>query len=261
MPTLFARLPTALLLVLRPALFAVPLLVGAPLAGAAPQYVEVGTPLPRFHLLKEGSHRYLRYLRSADSNTALDIWQRDVHIDGRRLQIRQRWDAVGKALSVKRLESTFEVDTFRPLTHVRITEKDGRKTVEGFAFAADKITGMAGLKDNSQKNLAVESKEPAFNFETDMELLQTLPLADGYEAQIVFYHAGSTAVPARYTFRVTGSEAIPGPAGPVDCWVVTTDYNQPGSLSTFWYAKATQLMVKQESPLPDGRTLVKTLLD
>ncbi|MBB3224639.1 DUF3108 domain-containing protein [Pseudoduganella umbonata] len=243
-----------------PALLSALLLGATALAHAAPQYVEVGTPLPRFHLLKEGSHRYLRYLRSADGNTALDIWQRDIHFDGTRMQIRQRWDAVGKTPSVKRLESTFETATFRPLTHVRITEKDGRKTVEGFAFAADRISGMAGLKDNTQKNLAVESKEPSFNFETDMELLQTLPLADGYEAQLVFYHAGGAA-PARYTFRVAGSEAIGGPAGPVDCWIVTTDYNQPGSVSKFWYAKGTQLMVKQESTLPDGRTLVKTLLD
>ncbi|WBS03929.1 hypothetical protein OU994_06480 [Pseudoduganella sp. SL102] len=245
----------------RSTLLAAVLLAATTLAGAAPQYVEVGTALPRFHLLKEGSHRYLRYLRSTEGNLAVDIWQRDIHFDGKRMQIRQRWDAVGKAPSVKRLESTFETATFRPLTHVRITEKDGRKTVEGFTFAADRITGMAELQDNAQKNLAVESKEPAFNFETDMELLQALPLADGYEAQLVFYHAGGSAAPARYSFRVAGSEAIAGPAGPVDCWIVTTDYNQPGSVSKFWYAKGTQLMVRQESTLPDGRTLVKTLLN
>jgi hypothetical protein len=242
-------------------LFAALLLGACALAHAAPQYVAVGTPLPRFHLLKEGSHRYLRYLRSADSNTAVDIWQRDIHFDGQRMQIRQRWDAVGKTPSVKRLESTFETGTFRPYTHVRITEKDGKKTIEGFAFAPERITGMADLPENTQKTLAVESKEPSFNFETDMELLQTLPLAEGYETQLVFYHPGGSAAPARYTFRVAGSEAIAGPAGPVDCWLVTTDYNQPGSVSKFWFAKATQLMVRQESQLPDGRTLVKTLLD
>lgn len=243
------------------ALLGATLLAASMLAQAAPQYVEVGTPLPRFHLLKEGSHRYLRYLRSADGNMALDIWQRDIHFDGKQMQLRQRWDAVGKAPSVKRLESTFETGTFRPLTHVRITEKNGRKTVEGFAFAPDRISGMADLRDNSQKNLAVATKEPAFNFEADMEFIQALPLADGYEAQVVFYHAGGSTAPARYTFRVAGSEAIAGPAGPVDCWIVTTDYNVPGSVSKFWYAKGTQLMVKQESALPDGRTLVKTLLD
>jgi hypothetical protein len=78
---------------------------------------------------------------------------------------------------------------------------------------------------------------------------------------MVLYHPGGPAAPARYTFRVAGSEAIAGPAGPVDCWIVTTDYNAPGSVSKFWYAKGSQLMVKQESPLSDGRTLVKTLLD
>ena len=243
------------------ALLGATLLGACVLAHAAPQYVEVGTPLPRFHLLKEGSHRYLRYLRSADGNTALDIWQRDIHVDGRRMQIRQRWDAVGKAPSVKRLESTFEAGTFRPLSHVRITDKGGRKTVEGFTFSGNRISGMAELKDNAQKKLALESQEPAFNFETDMELIQALPLADGYEAEVVLYHPGGPAAPARYTFRVAGSEAIAGPAGPVDCWIVTTDYNVPGSVSKFWYAKGTQLMVKQESALPDGRTLVKTLLD
>jgi len=230
-------------------------------AHAAPQYVAAGTPLPRFHLLKEGSHRYLRYLQAADSNTPLDIWQRDIRFDGKRVQLRQRWDAVGKAPSVKWLDSSFEAGTLRPLTHTRITEKDGKKTVEGFAFAADKVTGLPDLPANTQKTLMVASPEPTFNFEADMELLQTLPLADGYEAQLVLYHPGSPSAPARYTFRVTGSEAIAGPAGPVDCWVVTTDYNQPGTVSKFWFARGSQLMVRQESRMPDGRLLIKTLID
>ena len=230
-------------------------------AQAAPQYVAAGTPLPRFNLLKEGSHRYLRYLQAADSNTPLDIWQRDLRFDGKRVQLRQRWDAVGKAASVKWLDSSFETSTLRPLTHTRITEKDGRKTVEGFAFAPDKVTGLPDLPANTQKALTVATPEPAFNFEADMELLQALPLADGYEAQLVLYHPGGPAVPARYTFRVAGSEAIAGPAGPVDCWVVTTDYNQPGTVSKFWFARGTQLMVRQESRMPDGRLLIKTLID
>ena len=228
---------------------------------AAPQYVAAGTPLPRFYLLKEGSHRYLRYLQAADSNTPLDIWQREIRFDGQHVQLRQRWDAAGKAPSVKWLDSSFETGTLRPLTHTRITEKDGRKTVEGFAFAPDKVTGLPDLANNTQKALSIAASEPMFNFEADMELLQALPLAEGYEAQLVLYHPGSPSAPARYTFRVTGSEAIAGPAGPVDCWVVTTDYNQPGTVSKFWFARTTQLMVRQESRMPDGRLLIKTLID
>jgi hypothetical protein len=54
---------------------------------------------------------------------------------------------------------------------------------------------------------------------------------------------------------VTGSATIAGPAGPVDCWGVTTDDNRPGSVSTFWFAKGTQLMVRQESAVGDSRIM------
>ena len=70
----------------------------------------------------------------------------------------------------------------------------------------------------------------------------------------------STA-PARYLFKVAGEDSIAGPSGKVDCWRVTTDYNQPGTVSTFWFAKQTQLMVRQEGKMPDGRILVKTMID
>jgi hypothetical protein len=120
---------------------------------------------------------------------------------------------------------------------------------------------MKDLADNTQKDLVVAANEPTFNFETDMEFLQTLPLAEGEEFRINFYHPGGPA-PQRYTWKVVGSERIAGPAGPVDCWVLTTDYNQPAGspVSKFWYAKGSQQMVRQESVTPKG-TLVKTLID
>jgi hypothetical protein len=235
-------------------------LLSASQAHATPQYVAAGTPLPRIALLKEGSHRYLRYVQAGDSNTPLDIWLREIRFDKERLQIRQRWDAVGKTASVKLLDSWFEKNTLRPLTHQRITEKDGQRVVEGFAFSPQRISGLPELADNTQKELDVPSPEPTNNFETDIEYLQALPLADGYEAQVNFYHAGGPA-PARYTFKVAGSATIAGPAGPVDCWLVTTDYNKAGYVSKFWFAKASQLMVRQESPLPDGKLLIKTLIE
>ena len=220
--------------------------------------IDVGMTLPRFGMLKEGTHHYLRYFRKGDINTPLDIWTREVRFTADGMRIRQRWD--GANGSVKTLDSWFDKGTFRPRTHERITEKDGKRTVEGFAFDGAKVTGLKDLADNTQRELAVTGTEPTYNFETDMEMLQTLPLAAGYEARINFYHPGGPA-PARYTWQVTGSETINGPQGPVDCWVVTTDYNQPGKVSTFWFAKATQQMVRQEGTMPDGRGLVKTLID
>jgi hypothetical protein len=256
--------------VLRPAVrFALlpALLMGLSLSShAAVVNVDVGTPLPRFDLLKPGTHHYLRYMKTADgASTPVDIWTREVRFDERagkrQLHIVQRWDGVVPAPSVRRFDSWFDAATFRPLTHERISEKDGKRMVEGFVFAPDRISGMPDLADNTQKDLSIAASEPTFNFETDIELLQTLALAEGYDARINFYHPGSKSAPQRYSFKVTGSETIAGPAGPVECWVVRTDYNQPGSASTFWFAKGTQLMVRQQGALPDGRVLVKTLID
>jgi hypothetical protein len=238
-------------------------------AHAAVTHVDVGTPLPRFSLLKPGTHHYLRYFRTADgAHIPLDIWSREVRFEQRegrqQLHIVQRWDGAMASptapAAVKRLDSWFDTATFRPLSHVRITERDGKKLVEGVTFAPEQVSGMPDLADNALKALALASPEPTFNFETDIEFLQALPLAEGYEASINFYHAGGPA-PKRYNFKVAGSETIAGPAGPVECWVVTTDYGTPGADAKFWFAKGSQLMLRQESAPRDGKVLVKTMID
>src|SRR5689334_21503703 len=86
------------------------------LAQAAVHNVDVGAPLPRFSLLKPGTHHYLRSIRTVDGgNVPVDIWAREVRFeerDGKRqLHIVQRWDgAMASAAStppVKRLDSWF----------------------------------------------------------------------------------------------------------------------------------------------------------
>lgn len=235
-------------------------------AGAAVRDIDVGSQLARFSLLKEGTHHYLRYLKEDGANKPIDIWEREVRFenkDGKRLmRVRQRWDAVFPAPGTLLIDSWFEPGTFRPISHERIRERDGKRVVEGFLFSPKQVTGMKDLADNTQKDLVVESAEPTYNFETDMEFLQTLPLAQGEEFRINFYHPGGKPAPQRYTWKVVGSETVAGPAGPVECWVLTTDYNQPAPApgSRFWFAKSTQQMVRQESVTPKG-TLVKTLID
>jgi hypothetical protein len=134
--------------------------------------------------------------------------------------------------------------------------------VEGFAFQPDRIVGLKDLPDNAAKDFEVASPQPSFNFETDMEFIQALPLAAGYEASIVFTHPGG-GPPAAYLFKVAGSEVLDLPGGgKVDCWVVTADYNRPEMpVTRFWFAKGSQVMIKQLSPMPDGSGVIgKTLL-
>lgn len=236
-------------------------------AHAAVQHVDVGAQLPRAALLKPGTHHYLRFLRTPSSGASqpIDIWTREIRFEEREgkklMRIVQRWDGVLPTPSVRTYDSWFEAGSLRPLSHERINERDGKRVVEGFVFTPAGISGMRELADNAQKDLAVVSSEPTYNFEADIELLQALPLAEGYDARINFYHPGGATPPQRYAFRVTGSATIAGPVGPVDCWVLKTDYNRPGSESTFWFAKGSQLMLRQESPMPDGRVMVKTLID
>lgn len=238
--------------------------LGAASAQAAVTPVPVGQPLARFDRIKPGVHRYLRYRQAGETLTPVDVWTREIRFepkDGQtRLHIVQHWDS-GTTPAAKALDSWFEVGTFAPLSHVRRATKDGQTKVEGFAFTADRVIGLADLPDNSAKAYDVAAPQRTFNFETDMELLQALPLKEGYEASINFLHPGG-GDPAPYLFRVTGSEVLSTPAGGrIDCWVMTTDYNRPEFPATrFWLAKDSQVMVKVVSPLPDGSAVVKILL-
>ncbi|NHZ66406.1 DUF3108 domain-containing protein [Massilia genomosp. 1] len=250
----------------RPALLALTMTAAlAPCSYAAVTSVDVGAALPRAALLKESVHHYLRYMHSGEARVPLDIVTREIRFsteDGQpRMRVRQRYDTAAAAASLKTVTSWLDAGSLRPRTHERITEKDGKRVVEGFLFAPDKITGMKDLAESVNKDLVVASPEPTFNFETDIETLQALPLADGFEARINFYHPGSQQGPARYLFKVTGSAGMPGPGGVIDCWVVTTDYNRPGYVSTFWFAKGSQLLVRQDSPVGEGKVAVKILID
>lgn len=229
---------------------------------AATQTLRVGDPLPRFDWLRPGVRTYLRSRQVGEQHVPLDIWRRETRfetIDGvHRLRIVQRWDS---PTSVTERDSTFDAGTFRPLTHLRTSTRDGTRTVEAFQFSDTGITGLDGVPDNSRAGFSAPSDEPMYNFETDMEMLQTLPLAAGYAVSIPFYHPGGGA-PARYLWTVASEDRLPGPDGrDIDCWVVETNYNDASRPpSRFWLAKATQQFMRLEAEAPDGSVFRKYLL-
>ena len=245
----------------------VALLAVLPACGAAradTTRLTVGQPLARFDRLKPGVHRYLRYKVEGDKRTAIDIWVRGVRFETQagqpRLHLTQRWDEMSGPVPWSVQDSWFEPGTMRPLTHVRSLVRDGAPQVGGYAFRPDRITGMADLPQNARKDFEIASPEPAYNFEYDMELLQALPLARGYAADIVFYDPGQ-APPAHYVFKVEGEAELAGPDGrKIPCWLVTADYNTGKVVSRFWFAKGSQVMIREESVQADGAVLVKTLL-
>ena len=81
-----------------------------------------------------------------------------------------------------------------------------------------------------------------YNWHTDMELLQALPLKKGYAASIPFYDVGQDA-PARYLYSVVGEESIPSADGvPIDCWLVVFKEDASTPPLRFWFAKRNQLL-------------------
>lgn len=228
--------------------------------------LKAGEPLPRFAKLRPGVHRYLRYTVGPDgSRKAIDIWQRKVSFgtdpqgEPNAVHIEQRWDRVADG-RVLLQDSWFAPNTLSPRTHVRHTVTNGKDDYAGYRFGDAQVVGMADLANNSRKDFVIALPEPSYNFETDMELLQTLPMAAGRTFNIPFYDAGIDK-PARYNFVVAGSDTITGRDGrPIDCWLVTADYNLGKIGARFWYAKSSQLMIREEAAMDGGRTLVKTLL-
>lgn len=240
------------------------------LAAAAPAQADtvrlkVGEPLARFAKLRPGVHRYLRYTAGTDgSRKAIDIWQRTVSFgpdaQGQpdAFHIVQRWDRTDGKILIQ--DSWFELRTFRPTTHVRHTVVGGKDDYTGYRFDTAQVVGMPDLANNSRKDFVMALPEPSYNFEYDMELLQTLPLASGRTFDIPFYDPG-IGKPGRYNFVVAGSETIPGPDGrPIDCWLVTADYNRGKIGARFWLAKSNQVLIREEASMDGGATLVKTLL-
>ena len=233
------------------------LFVAAP-AAADIKDVPLGLPLAQFDKLVPGKRLYIRYKEKDGVASPIDLQTKEVRFeehDGKpRLRILQRWEGAG---TWREIDSLFERSTFRPLTHQRNTFRDGKLEREGFRFLADKVAGIADQPDNVRKDFEVATPEPAFNFETDLETLQALPLETGAAFRIVFYHAGGAA-PAPYVFKVVGEEKLPNG---VDCWIVTTDYNDPkGPAGRFLIAKASQVVMRVESTLPDGTRFVKALV-
>lgn len=242
-------------------------LIVAPSATAAAETLEVGKPLARFALLTPSTRVYLRYKIIGDQRQTMDLWRRQVsfeeHNGQRQMHIFWRWDSVGDEKFSRSEDFWFEPRTFRPLTVERRLTRDGKTIVAGYRFLPDRIVGMADLPDNSRKDFLQLATVAPYNFETDMELFQALPLALAYRVRVPFYEAGQGQdEPQYYTYKVVGEDKIAAADGHmIDCWIVGIDSSDPEWGTTrFWFAKKTQVMMREQTDLKGGVRLVKTLL-
>jgi hypothetical protein len=227
--------------------------------------LEVGQALPRASLLTAGVHRYARYMISDDSRSLIDVWSRRLSyedLNGRQvLHIHQRWDAADKSY-VAIFDQIFEAKTFRPLSQTRSVTRNGATKTLSVTVDGPKVDSISDGGNGTANALHENFSMPFYNFHTDMELLQALPLKKGYVASIPFYDVAQEP-PARYTYRVVGGETLPGAGGAlIECWLVLYQSSDLKSAPIrFWFAKRNQVLVREEATVPGQGTLVKTLLN
>lgn len=227
--------------------------------------LEVGQPLPRAAMLVPGVHRYARYMIVDGGRQLIDIWSRRLSYEdkeGKRLlHILQRWDAADKSYTAI-FDQLFEPTTFRPLSQNQSVTRNGAVKTLAVSFDGPNIDSTSDGQTGAGKPLHEKFGMSFYNFNTDMEFIQALPLKKGYAASIPFYDVGQEP-PARYTFTVSGEETLVGTDGtPVKCWLVLSQSQDPKNPPTrFWFAQRNQVLVREETNIPGQGTLVKMLLN
>jgi hypothetical protein len=207
--------------------------------------IRVGHKFSRINQLEIGTKQDAIYSEIDGTIRSVTIMSKTtemVIIDGKEyLSFRHRWGNGNPEM-----EGDFyylcEPETLRPVQHIRNSKRNGK---EAFSFQGMKIVGLDSAKDNAKKDFKLDLKEPTFNWEIDLETYSVLPMKDGYEAVMNFYHPGGSA-PNFYNLKVIGSEKLILPNGSeMDCWILFTDYGgtQP---TRFWYTKVNQNFVKME---------------
>jgi hypothetical protein len=227
--------------------------------------LEVGQPLARAGMLVPGVHRYARYVIVDGARQLLDIWSRRLSFEeknGKRLlHIVQRWDAADKSYTAI-FDQLFEATTFRPLSQSQSVTRNGAVKTLAVTFDGPNVDSTSDGQAGAAKPLHEKFDMPFYNFHTDIEFIQALPLETGYVASIPFYDVGQEP-PARYTFTVSGEETLAAADGtPIKCWLVLLQLQEPKNPPTrFWFAQRNQVLVREEGTIPGQGTLVKTLLN
>src|SRR3546814_2536532 len=86
----------------------------------------LGDRLPRFDLVRPGAKTYLISTSKDGRHNATNIWRREIRFENGKLRIVQHWDGVGSNAPFVDRDSLFELGTFRPSSHTRVTVKPGK---------------------------------------------------------------------------------------------------------------------------------------
>ena len=197
-------------------------------------------------LMRNLKNQELNYLVSLEKPNGdllnASIWTRKTEIQGEIIIISQKWRNTTKQRN-KLLYSILKSKNFAPIYH-KTTQGSG--TVKAFNFYKHKIEGSDSIKNNTEKDFLLEFNKPAFNWELDLEFLQTLPYKLNTNFVIKFYHPGGKSNPKYYNYTVIGREKIVMTDGrKIKSWVLKINYSKNNS-ATFWIGAKNRQVLRVE---------------
>lgn len=199
--------------------------------------------------IKTGTSQYLVFMKDKTTNDihALSLWERTTNIiekDGEKLiEVKQTWSS-DDARFKRELYSLVHLEDFTPVMHRTIIGAD--KTLKVFKFADGIIFGDASVENNTAAGFNMPTEITSYNWELDIETLALLPLGEGKEFAVPFYHPGSKTPPRPYVYKVVGSEILHTREGsPIDAWQLRIDY-EGGGHAVFWMNKKDGMLLKLE---------------
>lgn len=206
--------------------------------------IHVGDAFQYFEALNYGTYEFEVYTERDEKKSSPMVFKSNtstITVDGNDyVKISHNWT---KGQTSGGFNALVEPGTFKPIIQIRTSEK-GK---EAYRFYEDKLVGLDSAVDNTAQNYELALEEPVFNFEIDLETYSILPLEEGKEIYLPFYHAGSAySKPDWYHYQITSDVVEVDDLGMVDAWMIYTDYHgkQP---TKFWYTKEDRKFVKMEA--------------
>ncbi|OEK02887.1 hypothetical protein BFP97_15745 [Roseivirga sp. 4D4] len=197
-------------------------------------------------MLDTGLKKYVVYMENVQSNQLLGlaIWERETTkriVEGKgKIYVKQRWKSQDSSWR-KELHSINDGTTFLPEYH--FTSSDNG--IEAFGFTKSDIVGLDSVKNNSRKDFYLKLELPTYNWELDMEILETL-MYDVNKAYVIqFYHPGSKTPPKYHEYKVIGDEGVAVLGSSHDCWKVQIEYSNINN-AVFWISKSSNQILRME---------------
>lgn len=236
-----------------------------------PDTVRISSKDINSRVLREGTHRYLVYVKMSRNapRTQTQFWTRTIariHYSGKPcIEVRQEWEDKDSVMHV--VKSISDAGTMQPLYHqtwwkVQRSRTSPVKTVSNTEVDFMNKTVVHNGQRISDADTAKQVKRIwegyhssidtyFLNWHLDLETFPMLPFKEGVTFVIPFYDPGTASNLTHAAYTVTGSAELIGYNDQkIDCWLLV--HEEKGNKEVFWISKRTKEVLKLEQEI-NGR--------